>query len=359
MKPHSGNKYLVVGTMSGTSLDGLDLTAVEFTYINNHWIFTIAAAETVTYNSAWEEKLKSSPGMTGEELMDCHNNYGRYTGQQIKKFLQKHALLPVLIASHGHTVFHQPEKGFTFQLGNGACIAAETGITTVADFRTGDVVLEGQGAPLVPVGDRLLFAEYESCLNLGGFSNISFEQDGKRIAFDICPVNFILNYLSQKSGFPYDAGGELGRTGKTDEALLEKLNNLEYYRHPPPKSLGREWMNDHFMPLMDASEIPLIDKLRTVYEHIVIQIAHTAPSKGKVLVTGGGAFNTFLIERLRHHLKGKVIIPHAEIIQFKEALVFALLGLLRFLGEINCYASVTGATRDSSVGVIYQLNPGG
>jgi anhydro-N-acetylmuramic acid kinase len=258
-----------------------------------------------------------------------------------------------LIASHGHTIFHQPEKGFTFQLGNGASIAAETGIPTVADFRTGDVALGGQGAPLVPVGDKLLFSDYESCLNLGGFANISFDQHGKRIAFDICPVNFILNDLAQKSGWPYDTGGELGRSGNMNRELLEQLNQLAFYRQSPPKSLGREWMNHYFMPLMAADEIPLNDQLRTAYEHIAIQISNASPVHGKMLVTGGGAFNTFLIERLKHHLKCEIVIPHAEIIQFKEALVFAFLGLLRFMGEINCYASVTGARRDSSAGVTY------
>jgi anhydro-N-acetylmuramic acid kinase len=353
MKPLSGNKYLVVGTMSGTSLDGLDLAAVEFIYSAGRWEFAIVAAETIAYTSEWEERLKSSPALPGEQLMELHSSYGRYSGQEIKKFLQKHALSPALIASHGHTIFHQPEKGFTFQLGNGASIAAETGIATVADFRTGDVALGGQGAPLVPVGDKLLFSDYESCLNLGGFANISFDQHGKRVAFDICPANFILNDLAQKSGWPYDAGGELGRSGNVNRELLEKLNQLSFYRQSPPKSLGREWMDHYLMPLMAADEIPLNDQLRTAYEHIAIQISNASPGHGKMLVTGGGAFNTFLIERLKNYLKCEITIPHAEIIQFKEALVFAFLGLLRFLGEINCYASVTGARRESSAGVIY------
>jgi anhydro-N-acetylmuramic acid kinase len=199
-KPRSGNSWLVVGAMSGTSLDGLDLAAVEFRRSENRWNFSIVAANTVKYFNEWEGKLRTAPELSGEKLIELHNIYGKFTGQQINRFIKNHRLLPDLIASHGHTVFHQPEKGFTFQAGNGACIAAETGITTVADFRTGDVAMGGQGAPLVPVGDRLLFPEYESCLNLGGFANISFEQNGKRIAFDICPVNFILNDLARKWG---------------------------------------------------------------------------------------------------------------------------------------------------------------
>lgn len=353
MKPHSGNKYLVTGAMSGTSLDGLDMAASEFLYLDNKWNLSIRAAETVGYSPEWEEKLKSAPALSGQELMELHNDYGRFIGGQINLFLQKHRLTPDLIASHGHTVFHRPEKGFTFQIGNGACIAAETGITTIADFRTGDVALGGQGAPLVPVGDRLLFPEYESCLNLGGFANISFGQKGKRIAFDVCPVNYILNELAQKLGKPYDENGHLGQQGNVNTDLLNKLNQLEFYRQVPPKSLGREWVETYFLSVTDATEISHSDKLRTIYEHIAIQVARAVPGTQKMLVTGGGAFNVFLLERLREHLKCDIIIPPAQIIHFKEALVFAFLGLLRYLGEINCLASVTGAKRDSSTGVLY------
>ncbi|SHE93100.1 anhydro-N-acetylmuramic acid kinase [Mariniphaga anaerophila] len=353
MKPHSGNKWLVIGTMSGTSLDGLDLAAIEFRRTENCWKFNVVAAETVNYSEEWEEKLRTAPVFSGEKLIELHNLYGQFTGRQINRFVRKHQLSPDLIASHGHTIFHQPEKGFTFQAGNGANIAVETGITTAADFRTGDVALGGQGAPLVPVGDRLLFAEYESCLNLGGFANISFEQNRKRIAFDICPVNFILNDLAQKLGKPFDKNGDLARTGTVNDQLLEKLNGLNFYRQSPPKSLGREWTDEYFMPIVSSCDLSVHDKLATVCEHIAVQIARAMPTKGKTLITGGGAFNTFLIEKFRKHLKSEIVIPTAEIINYKEALVFAFLGLLRFRNEINCYASVTGAKRDSSSGVIF------
>ena len=353
MKPPSGNKWLVVGAMSGTSLDGLDLAAVEFRRSENWWNFSIVAAETIKYPNEWEEKLRNAPELPGEKLIELHNVYGKFTGQQINRFVKTHRLLPDLIASHGHTVFHQPEKGITFQAGNGACIAAETGMTTVADFRSGDVALGGQGAPLVPVGDRLLFPEYESCLNLGGFANISFEQNGKRIAYDICPVNFILNHLARKLGKPFDENGELGRQGAIDNQLLEMLNNLKFYSQSPPKSLGKEWMDRHFFPIIEVSNLSVQDKLRTAYEHIVVQIAKATPVTGKMLVTGGGAFNTFLLERFSEHLKYEIVVPSSEIINYKEALVFAFLGMLRYLGEVNCYASVTGARRDSSAGVLF------
>ncbi len=354
MKPRSGNSWLVVGTMSGTSLDGLDLAAVEFRRSENRWNFSIVAADTVKYSNEWEKKLRTAPKLSGEKLIELHNAYGQFTGQQINRFIKNHQLKPDLIASHGHTVFHQPEKGFTLQAGNGACIAAETGITTVADFRTGDVALGGQGAPLVPVGDRLLFSEYEACLNLGGFANISFEKNGKRIAFDICPVNFILNDLARKLGKPFDENGELGCRGTIDNHLLERLNQLDFYAQNPPKSLGKEWMDSHFFPVIQESNLSVQEKLRTVYEHIAVQIAQAAPATGKMLVTGGGAFNTFLLEKFGEYLKCEIVVPSSEIINYKEALVFAFLGLLRHLGEINCYASVTGASRDSSSGVIFE-----
>ncbi len=354
MKPHSGNKHLVIGTMSGTSLDGLDLAAVQFQLKKNRWEFELIAAETLKYPAEWEEKLINSHSLPGVLLIGLHHEYGRFLGQQINWFIRKHQLKPDLISSHGHTVYHQPDKGFTFQLGNGAVIAAETGITTVADFRPGDVALGGQGAPLVPAGDRLLFPDYEACLNLGGFANISFEKNEQRIAFDICPVNFILNHLAQIMGKPYDANGDLGRKGIVNNELLKELNQLEFYQKSPPKSLAREWMNMYFLPLMGTSVISTQDKLRTAYEHIAQQIATATPTRGKLLITGGGVFNDFLIERFKNYLNCEISIPSKVIIHFKEALIFAFLGLLRQLGEINCYASVTGAKRDSSAGAVFK-----
>ena len=224
MKPLSINKIKAVGLMSGTSLDGLDLVAAEFWQTEDKWEFNIVSAKTIPYSSEWQSWLSNSPTLSGEKLIELHTKYGRFLGNEIKQFINKTDFEPDLIASHGHTVFHQPEKGFTYQVGNGADIAAITGITTVCDFRTGDVALGGQGAPLVPVGDKLLFTEFDFCLNLGGFANISFEKNSHRIAFDICPVNIILNIFAEKQGVRYDKDGELGRIGKIEMKLLEKLN---------------------------------------------------------------------------------------------------------------------------------------
>lgn len=343
--------------MSGTSLDGLDLVAAEFWHKNGKWNFKIHFAETVSYSYEWREKLRNSPSLSGEKLIELHSEFGRFLGFETMGFIEKKSFTPDLIASHGHTVFHQPEKHFTFQLGNGADIAATTQITTVADFRTGDVALGGQGAPLVPVGDRLLFGEYDFCLNLGGFANISFENNGKRVAFDICPVNFILNYFAEKQGFAFDKNGELGQKGKVNTELLKKLNQLEFYQKEPPKSLGREWVEQVYLPVLKDAEISENDKLRTVYEHIKQQIAVTiyrkSNGKEKMLVTGGGAFNSFLTELISKQVQVEVVILSNEIINFKEALIFAFLGVLRLTGQNNCHSSVTGAARDHSSGIIY------
>lgn len=364
MKPLSTNSIKAVGLMSGTSLDGLDLVAVEFWQTGKTWNFHIESAETVTYSNEWKNRLKNAPTVSGEELIQLHTEYGRFLGNETKQFIVQNHFQSDIVASHGHTIFHQPENGFTFQAGSGFEIAAVTGITTVADFRSGDVALGGQGAPLVPVGDRLLFSEYEYCLNLGGFANISFEKNGERIAFDICPVNIVLNHFAEKQGFAFDKNGELGRKGKVHDELLKKLNQLDFYHAEPPKSLGREWIEKVFMPVLNDFEITEEDKLRTVYEHIAQQIVGTigrGKGKGKeegrgeekMLVTGGGAFNAFLIELIAGKTQIELVIPANEIINFKEALIFAFLGVLKTRGEINCLASVSGAKKNHSSGLVF------
>lgn len=353
MSPLSGNSYKVIGVMSGTSCDGLDLAACEFIFAKSRWNFSVIAAETVPYDESWLRKLKNAPFLSGNDLIYLHGEYGIYTGEKINEFIAKTGFIPEMIASHGHTVFHRPDEGFTFQLGNGANIAAVTGIPTVADFRNADVALGGQGAPLVPVGDRLLFPEYDYCLNLGGFANISFESNLKRIAFDICPVNAVLNHLSQNLGFEFDQNGDLGRRGTIDAGLLNELNQISFYREKPPKSLGREWLEEVFLPVLEKASISIEDKLRTVYEHISMQIAAVVKRSGRMLVTGGGAFNLFLAERVAEKIPCQMVIPPAELVNFKEALIFALLGVLKTEGKINCLSSVTGAVKDHCCGVVF------
>jgi anhydro-N-acetylmuramic acid kinase len=348
-------EYSVVGMMSGTSLDGMDLILCRFRRIQGQWVFTILKSVTLEYTPAWKRSLSYAASLGSEDFLLLHHEYGRFIGSQIHIFLTENDLSADLVASHGHTLFHQPLKGLTFQLGEGASIATGCNITTVSDFRTLDVTLGGQGAPLVPVGDEMLFSEYKYCLNLGGFANISTSHHGIRIAWDICPVNIVLNNLAQRCGYEFDAGGETGRRGVPDENLIKELNDLEYYEQSGPKSLGREWVETCFMPILDKYGLSIENLARSVYEHIVYQIGRyiTEFGEGTILVTGGGAFNTFLLERMGEKLNTTLIIPDEQIVKYKEALIFAFLGLLRYRNEINCLASVTGARCDSSSGIIH------
>jgi anhydro-N-acetylmuramic acid kinase len=347
--------YSVVGMMSGTSLDGMDLILCRFSRNQGQWVFAILKTVTCEYTPAWRRNLTLAASISTEDFLLLHHEYGRFIGDQIRNFLAENDLTADLVASHGHTIFHQPSRGLTFQLGEGSSIATGCNITTVSDFRTLDVALGGQGAPLVPVGDELLFSQYRYCLNLGGFANISTRHHGIRIAWDICPVNIVLNSLAQRSGHEFDAGGEAGRRGVQDENLVKELNELDYYAQSGPKSLGREWVETCFMPILDKYSLSVEDLTRSVYEHIVFQIGQLIGKfgEGTLLVTGGGTFNTFLMEKMIEKLNATLVIPDEQIVKFKEALIFAFLGLLRYRNEINCLASVTGARRDSSSGIIH------
>ena len=358
--PWIKDNYVVAGLMSGTSLDGLDMVLCEIQRGSGEWTYHIIAAQTAPYPDQIKEQLATAQFMDGLQLCHLHNTFGDFLGLQVHEFLSDQKAPCDLIASHGHTIFHRPDQGLTLQVGNGLQIAYRTGISTVFDFRSQDVTLGGQGAPLVPIGDRLLFTEYDYCLNLGGFSNISYEEEGRRLAFDPSPVNFIINHCMQPVGEPYDKDGQTARSGTLHGELLNALNALDYYQKKGPKSLGREWVETDFLPVLDRYKLPLKDQLRTIYEHIAIQISNSLNSfeKGRILVTGGGVYNIFLLELLTRRLLHKVIIPPSEIIDYKEALIFALLGVLRFREETNCLASVTGACQDHSSGMIAHPYPG-
>ena len=347
--------FPVIGVMSGTSLDGLDIAYCEFSRDKRGWQYRIVFAETVAYSQEWKQRLAEVERMSASDLAFAHAEYGHLIGKEVKRFIRHYKIRPSWIASHGHTIFHQPGKGMTLQIGSGAAIAAETGIETVCDFRTTDVALGGQGAPLVPVGDQLLFGHFTYCLNLGGFANISCERRGKRIAFDVCPVNIVLNRLAGLDGQDYDHGGALAASGKLNDSLLGVLDRLPYYSAPPPKSLGKEWVLSEIMPLLDSSPIPLKDKMHTFCHHIAGQIAKAAGSgrEGTMLVTGGGAYNQFLVDLIGSHTKHRIIIPDDHTIAFKEALIFAFLGILRVYGQPNSLRSVTGARTDAVGGAVY------
>lgn len=345
--------YHCLGLMSGTSLDGLDIVYVRFTYPDLS--YCILSSETLSYDAYWRSKLSSALSLSGSDLVRLDIDYGNFLGDCLNSFIAREGISDLdFISSHGHTVYHRPDEGYTLQIGNGVCISLVTGIRTVFDFRTQDVLLGGEGAPLVPIGDSLLFSDYSACLNLGGFSNISFASLDGVLAFDICAVNVVLNHLSSNLGFSYDSDGFLARSGVLDLELLSSLNALDYYNRPPPKSLGVEWVHSHIIPLLESSSLAVPDLLCTFVEHISDQISIVLNSNSldSVLVTGGGAYNTYLLDRLRSKTHSKLEVGDTRLIEFKEALIFGLLGLLRIEGDVNVLGSVTGACRDHSSGII-------
>jgi anhydro-N-acetylmuramic acid kinase len=351
--------YTAVGVMSGTSLDGLDLCLSTFGNSTTGWNYKIHKAETIPYTSIWKERLAEAQSLPARDYVQLDFEYGKFIGAQVKKFLRNYNGTVNIIASHGHTVFHQPHAGFTSQIGNGASIAATCRISTISDFRSLDLAIGGQGAPLVPLGDELLFSQFPYCLNLGGFSNISFLFKKKRIAFDICPVNTILNDQARLAGMEYDQNGELGQRGQIISSLLENLNSLPYYHKKPPKSLGREWVKEFINPAIAAYANHKEDVMHTLYMHISDQLSRTlnetGKSRKKVLLTGGGAFNTYLINLVQSKTHHELIIPSADLINFKESLIFAFLGVLRFRNQANCLSSVTGACFDTSGGAMHLI----
>lgn len=343
--------FQAIGLMSGTSLDGLDICFVKFEK-QTSWSFEIIKAETIPYSKELEDQLKNSIYLSPEELLELNSEYGFYLGKAVKNFIEKHQIENIdLIASHGHTVFHQPQKKFTLQIGDGRAIKIETGLPVIYDFRSQDVLMGGNGAPLVPIGDELLFSAYDACLNLGGFSNISLKVNNKRIAFDIAPVNIVLNKLAQQFDKNFDENGDLARTGKINDALLLQLNSLEFYQKSHPKSLGIEWCHENILPLF--GDIETVDILATFTEHAAQQISNVfnAHHLKNVLCTGGGAFNQYLIEKIGNKTNTELIIPTKELIEYKEALIFAFMGVLKLNNEINVLSSSTGSSHDHSSGI--------
>ncbi len=342
--------------MSGTSLDGLDIAICK---INKQNIgdTEILHAETIKYDTLMQNRLKNAHFLSGFDLIELHNHYGSFIGQEALKFIKKHNVDVDIISSHGHTVFHRPGNNVTFQIGNGANIAAETGITTVFDFRSLDVALKGHGAPLVPIGDKLLFSDYKCCINLGGFANISVKNNNRDIiAYDICPANIALNHFTRKHDYEYDKDNRLSNGGNINRNLLNELNNLKYYSIPAPKSLAREWFESSFLAVINKYHIPTKDILTTIYEHIGYIIGKcVSTTDGEVLITGGGTYNKSLINSIKKHIKAKVVIPNKTIIDFKEALIFALLGYLRVTEKNNTVKSVTGAIIDSCGGAVIKI----
>jgi len=349
------SKYKVIGVMSGTSLDGIDVAYLEFCF-DISWSFKIIKAETISYSSEWYNTLLNLVSNSLDELLEIDKEYTVYVASKVKDFIDRNNIDDIdAICSHGHTALHQPENGVTCQIGNLKEISELIGEIVVCDFRVQDVKLGGQGAPLVPIGDALLFSGYDYCLNLGGFANISTKIDSERIAFDICPLNIVLNHYVSKIDLLFDDKGEIASSGNVNLTLLKDLNDLEFYNLHPPKSLGFEWVREQIFPLIDNFNLEIKDILRTFVEHSASQIANELNKKQNttILITGGGAYNSFFISRLKDLTHNKIVIPSQNLIEYKEALIFGLLGVLKLRGENNCLASVTGAKRDHCSGKIY------
>jgi len=360
-------QYRAIGLMSGSSLDGLDIVYAELDHSGGKWTYEIRAAACTTYPDEWLLQLQNVTSLSAYDYLLLHSAYGKYTGEKVNEFIEANGLQHKvqLVASHGHTVFHAPQLGMTAQLGDGAAIAAATGINTVSDLRTMDIALGGQGAPIVPMGEKLLFKEYNYYVNLGGIANITGTRPAYT-AFDVCPANRVLNVLAAKENKPFDDGGAMARTGTVNTALLTQLNSLDYYKQPFPKSLANSFGTDIVLPLIASFNLSAADALRTYTEHIVQQLLyavnslqaknHGVQTAGKLLLTGGGAFNTFLTERLKEGLKVfdiEMIIPGSDLIKYKEALIMALLGVLRWREEDTVLHSVTGASRSSIGGAVW------
>ena len=346
----------MIGLMSGTSLDGVDLAYCRFTLENGQWGHSIEQTQTFGYPDKWQSVLRNAQDLPEESLDSLHVQLGDYFAHVIESFIETHALDVDFIASHGHTAIHRPEEGVTRQLGSGSRMSHLLGIPVINDFRSKDLRLGGQGAPLVPIGDRFLFSDYDICVNLGGFANLSYSDSGTRKAFDICPLNMALDEVAQVAGKAFDDHGQMARTGSVSTRLVKQLNGLPYYSSSGPKSLGREWYLESFRPIWKDRQMPMNHLAASLAEHAAIQIASAMePVEGmNALFTGGGAYHDLLMERIAHHSEKDIHIPGDALIQYKEALVFAFLGVLRWRNEVNVLASVTGASKDHCSGVIHR-----
>ncbi len=351
--------FYVIGLMSGSSLDGLDICYVQFQNDELRFDYKIIHAECVDYSTDFRERLRNVSQLSAYEYAKTHTELGNYFGKLTAAFIRKNKIQQVdFIASHGQTIFHQPALGFTAQIGCGAQIAAQTHCNVVADLRTTDVANQGQGAPLVPIAEKYLFPGFSCFLNIGGIANIAFHHNDTIIAYDVCAANTMLNFFAKKKGLEFDMNGDLARNGKINFDLLEDLNNIEFCKMNAPKSIGSEHIFSNWLPLFDKYKNSIEDNLATAVEHIAIQThnsirSHCLDKHSRLFITGGGALHSFLIERIKHHAILEVVVPDNLTVQYKEALAMAFVGLMRVLEIPNSIASVTGATKDSIGGAIY------
>ena len=355
----SSNPIRAIGLMSGSSLDGLDIACVDFMYHQNNWSFEIIATDCVPYSDSWTNALRHAHTLSGKDLWHLHTRFGKLCGQATADFVRNHSLKNIsLVASHGHTIFHYPDQYFTCQIGDGAALATHANLPVICDFRSMDVAKNGQGAPLVPIGDQLLFGQYRFLLNIGGIANITIQNSTQPVAFDICPANQVLNYYAAQIGLDFDRDGIMAAKGLVNEQLLDALDLLEFYALPSPKSLGNDYSRQIIIPLINSFGLSPADALCTYCHHIANQIARAIKSQNlesddQLLITGGGAYHHFLIQQIQKAVTIPVIVPQSNVVSYKEALIFAFIGVLRWKNQINTLSSVTGAQSDSISGAIY------
>lgn len=363
--------FHAIGLMSGSSLDGLDICYVEFNVLGSPFTATssnyeeitvnykILQADCIEYSAEFRERLRNAANLSAFEFAKLHTEIGKYFGELTNDFIRNNKPEKIdFICSHGQTIFHQPDLGFTAQIGCGAQIAAQTNCKVVCDLRTSDVANNGQGAPIVPIAEKYLFQDFNVFLNIGGIANIAFHNNENVTAFDVCAANTVLNYLARQKGLEYDKDGKLARSGSVIQSLLIELNEIDFCHQAPPKSLGSEHIYEDWIPLFDKYDDSIEDKLATMVEHIAMQVGNQIHSSfnihhSSLLITGGGALNTFLTERIQQHTSLKVVVPDILTVQYKEALAMAFIGLLRILEIPNCLASVTGAKKDVIGGAVY------
>jgi anhydro-N-acetylmuramic acid kinase len=357
-------EYKVIGLMSGSSLDGLDIVYVCLEENRGQWKFDILEAECIPYTADWVRQLKNAQQASVPEFVKLNTAYGRYLGEQVNSFIHRYNIQHAVhfIASHGHTVFHEPANHTSYQVGEGSTIAAITGLPVISDLRNMDVALGGQGAPIVPIGDKLLFSKFDYWLNIGGIANITVRNGEELLAFDVCPANQVLNALAEREGKPFDYEGEMAMQGKIIGDVLHHLNAQAYYHQDPPKSLSNEAAKQLAFPILFESEHSNFDMLRTVVQHIACQVGEvvkkypTGKEQASMLMTGGGSLNNFLAEEIRKVLAPmnvNGVVPYEQVANYKEALVMALIGALRWREETNVMGKLTGASRDSISGALW------
>jgi len=355
--------YNVIGITSGTSLAGLDLVFAALTEVRGKWTYEVKASERVEYTAEWEEKLGKAADLPARDYLLLHSEYGHFIGHAVNQFIADHQLDHQVhfIAAHGDTVFHIPAQKMTAQLGDGAAISAVTGLSVISDLRAMDIAFGGKGAPLLPIAEQLLFPDYQYRVNLGENATLAAQIDGQLIASDICACNYVLDTLAETLNFPFDKDGQLAAGGVTDQSLLNALNGLAFYNEASPRHMSSKFGTGTVLPMIQQHQLSTQGKLNTYTHHIAAQIEKIVkdllPQEENVprslLLTGGGAANTYLVKTIEAALQPHNVTVTVQHDPFRNALMIALLGALRWRQEPNGLASVTGAEKDSVGGALW------